>query len=430
MRIGRAQRAVALLAGAALTVTACGGRGDSTTASGGGETSPGITDTEVKLGGSYPFSGPASAYGTIGKGAQAYFSYVNAEKGGVKMGDGKTRKINFVTLDDGYSPPKAVENVRNLVQQEQVFALFNVLGTPNVSATWDYANQQKVPQLFVATGASAWGADVAKHPYTTGWQPSYPIEAALYADFLKKDKPNAKVAVLWQNDDFGKDLLDAFKKAIAGSSVTIVADQSYAVSDPTVDSQVSNLRNSNADTFLSITTPKFGAQSVKKVAELGWKPTFLLNTVAASKAAVLAPAGLQNAEGIYSAAYYKEVADPKYANDPAMQLYRSKLGQYAPGSNAEDPFNVFGFAVAETMVKTLERTTEPNREALMKAARSLKDIKVDLLLPGIEVETNGEQDGFPIEGLALEQFRNGNWVVVGEVTSYEGKTKSFIGEHK
>ncbi len=215
---------------------------------------PGITKTSVKLGGSYPFSGPASAYGTIGEGAKAYFKFINA-KGGVNG-----RKINFITLDDGYEPPKALQNAKRLVQQDKVFAMFNTLGTPNNLAIWDYLNQQKVPQLYVATGASDWGKDIKAHPYTIGWQPNYVTEAKVYADYLKKEKPNAKVAVLYQNDGFGKDLLGGFKEGISGSGIKIVKEETYNVTDPTVAAQVGRLARSGADTFLSITTPKFAAQ--------------------------------------------------------------------------------------------------------------------------------------------------------------------------
>src|SRR5512132_111977 len=248
---------------------------------GGGSNAPGVTDDTIKLGGSYPFSGPASAYGTIGRAAKAHFDWVNS-KGGVNG-----RKIQFVTLDDGYDPARAVSNARRLITQDKVFALFNTLGTANNLAIWDYVNQQKVPQLYVATGASEWGKDVAKHPYTIGWQPDYVTEATAYADYVKKNKPNAKVAVLYQNDSFGKDLLGGFEKGIEGSNVKIVARESYEVTDPTVAPQVAKLARSGADTFLNVTTPKPGAQAIGAVAKSGWKPLHILNNVAASHTLVL-----------------------------------------------------------------------------------------------------------------------------------------------
>ncbi len=285
-------------------------RGDG---SGGAAADPGITDSEIKLGGSYPFSGPASAYRSIADGAKAHFEFVNS-KGGV---DG--RKINFQTLDDAYEPPKAVQNARRLIQQEQVFALFNTLGTPNNLAIWDYVNQQKVPQAYVATGASAWGADIEAHPWTIGWQPNYVTEAGIYANYLKDTKPKAKVAVLYQNDGFGKDLLGGFEAAIEGSDVSVVAKESYEVTDPTISSQIKKLAGSGADTFLNITTPKFSAQAIAGIAKSDWKPLHILNNVGASKALVLKPVGLENAKGIVSTQYFKDPEDPQWADDAAMK---------------------------------------------------------------------------------------------------------------
>jgi branched-chain amino acid transport system substrate-binding protein len=249
-----------LLVAVTLTFAACGRDDDD---GGDGGSDPGVSDDSIKLGGSYPFSGPASAYRSIEQGAQAYFASVNAN-GGV---DG--RKIEFVTLDDAYEPAKAIQNARRLVQEEQVFALFNTLGTANNVAIWDYANKQEVPQLYVATGASLWGEDPKEHPWTIGWQPDYVTESQVYADYLKKEKPDAKVAVLYQNDAFGEDLLTGFKAAIEGTGITVVAEESYEVTDPTVSSQMSKLASSDADTFLDITTPKFGAQAIVAADKLG-----------------------------------------------------------------------------------------------------------------------------------------------------------------
>jgi len=392
----------------ALVPAACG-RDDSGGGGGSGAKSdPGITKTSIKLGGSYPFSGPASAYGTIGEGAKAYFKYLNA-KGGVNG-----RKIDFITLDDGYEPPRALQNARRLVQQDKVFAMFNTLGTPNNLAIWDFLNEQKVPQLYVATGASAWGADVDKHPYTIGWQPNYVTEATVYADFLKKENPNAKVAVLYQNDGFGKDLLGGFVKGIAGSGIKVVKKESYNVTDPTVAAQVGRLARSGADTFLDITTPKFGAQAIATVAKSGWKPLHVLNNVSADKNLVLKPVGLQNAKGIVSTAYFKDPASSEWADDASMKEFKAGLAKYQPRANPDDPNCVYGWAAAETMVEALKGMKEPTRDALMESIRNM-DVEVPILLPGIKIQTSGDGDGYPIEAMQIQRFEGENWKLQGDV---------------
>jgi branched-chain amino acid transport system substrate-binding protein len=396
---------LAALVALALALAACGR--DEEEEEGDGGADPGITDKSIKLGGSYPFSGPASAYRSIAEGAKAHFEYVNAS-GGV---DG--RKIEFLTLDDAYEPPRAVENARRLIQQEEVFALFNTLGTPNNAAIWDYVNEQEVPHLFVATGASLWGADIDGHPWTIGWQPDYVTESQVYADFLEKEKPDAKVAVLYQNDAFGEDLLNGFKEAIKGKNVKIVAEESYEVTDPTVSSQVAKLADSGADTFLNITTPKFSAQAIAAVAKLGWKPLHILNNVGASKALVLQPAGLENAQGIVSTSYYMDPEDPQWADDPAMKEYDAAMKKYAPRANPDDPFHIFGWGAASTMVEALEGMKEPTRKALMDSVRNL-DMEVPILLPGIEVKT-GPDDGYPIEAMQIMRFEGENWKLQGDV---------------
>jgi len=372
---------------------------------GGGD--PGITDDEIKIGGSYPFSGPASAYRSIAEGAKAYFEKVNAE-GGV---DG--RKINFITLDDAYEPPKAVQNARRLIQQEQVFALFNTLGTPNNVAIWDYVNKQKVPHLYVATGASLWGANPKAHPWTIGWQPDYVSESQAYGDYLDKNKPRAKVAVLYQNDAFGEDLLNGFKDAIKGTDIEIVAEESYEVTDPTVSSQMAKLANSDADTFLNITTPKFGAQAIAAADKLGWKVLHIINNVSASKLLVLEPAGLDASQGLISTTYFKDPAGPEWADDPAMKEYKSSIRKYSR-LNPEDPFGVYGWGAAQTLVEALKNMKEPTREALMDAVRNM-ELKVPMLLPGIEVKTSGMKDGYPIEATQIQRFEGENWKLEGDV---------------
>jgi branched-chain amino acid transport system substrate-binding protein len=394
-----------VLALAALVAAGCG---RSSSDDGGGAKSPGITDKEIKLGGSYPFSGPASAYRTIAEGAKAYFDKVNAE-GGVNG-----RKIKFITLDDAYEPPRAVQNARRLIQQEKVFALFNTLGTANNAAIMKSVNQQKVPQLFVATGASIFGSNVKQFPYTTGWQPDYVTEAKVYVDYLKKEKPNAKVAVLYQNDAFGKDLLTGFTDAAKGTNIKVIAKQSYEATDPTVSSQMAKLKGSGADTFLNITTPKFSAQAIVAAAKLGWHPLHILNNVGASKALVLKPAGLKNAQGIISTTYFKDPEDPKWANDPAMKDYKEGLKKYSPRSDPNDPFHVYGWGAAATMTDALKRMKKPTRASLMEAVRSTNQ-KVPILLPGIDVKLDGQTDGFPIEAMQIEKFEGQNWKLQGKL---------------
>jgi len=399
-----------LLAALTLLAAACGRDDDGGGGGGGGGAAadPGISDTSVKIGSSYPFSGPASAYSAIPKALNGYFKKVN-EAGGV---DG--RKIEFVTYDDGYEPQRALANARKLVEQDKVFALFNPLGTANNVAMRDYLNQHKVPQLFVATGATVFGAEQAKFPYTTGWQPTYQTESKVYAQYLKKERPNAKVAVLYQNDGFGKDLLDGFSTGVAGSGITVVARESYEPTDPTVAPQVKKLASSGADVFLDITTPKAGAQAIATVAQTGWKPLHILNSVAASKAQVLKPVGFQYAQGILSAAYFKAADDPQWADDEAMKTFLADLGKYAPEANPEDPYSVYGWLVGETLVETLKKIEAPTRAALMKSAQNL-DFTPGLMLPGITVKTSGTADPYPIEAMQVSQFSGDSFKLVGEV---------------
>jgi branched-chain amino acid transport system substrate-binding protein len=396
----------ALLAVLVVLATGCG-RGSSGGGSGGTASDPGITASSIKLGGSYPFSGPASAYGTIGASAKAYFDWLNA-KGGVNG-----RKIDFVALDDGYEPARALQNAKRLVEQDKVFAMFNTLGTANNLATWDYLNQAKVPQVYVATGSSAFGADVSKHPYTIGWQPDYVSEARVYASYLKDSKPNAKVAVLYQNDAFGKNLLDGFKSAIQGSGNQVVAAESYEVTDPTVDSQVSKLATSKADVFLDITTPKFAAQAIHRLTEIDWKPLHILNNVAASKTLVLKPAGLAASKGIVSVGYLKDAEDPRWNSDAAMQEYKTGLKQYAPKLDVNEPFNVYGWAVASSMAKALGAMKQPTRAALMDSVRNM-NVQLPLLLPGINIQTTAT-DGYPIQDMQMLRFDGNRWQPISKV---------------
>lgn len=419
---------IALLTAIALLGAACGrGDDDDDSATAGGDSgdsedvaaAPGITDTEVTLGGIYPLSGPASAYGVIAEAVQGCLKEVNAN-GGVEMGDGKTRTIEFKTEDDAYAPDRAVAAARKLVEQEKVFALFNTLGTPSNTAIWDYTNQQEIPQIFVATGAGKWGADVAAHPWTVGWQLAYPTEAAIYGQWMQENHPQAKVAVLFQNDDYGKDYVEAFKQAIEGSEITIVKEESYEVSDPTVDSQVTNLAATKADVFFNVTTPKFAAQAIKKAGELGWEPVQLLNSVSASITSVIEPAGPQYAQNIVSATYIKDPSDPQWDDDEAMNEYKELIAK----NTKVDPLNsfgVFGFAVCETLVKVLENTEAPTREALMDAVRNMDGIEIGLLLPGITLTTS-DDDGYPVETGQVTRFEGDRFVLEGDPISFEGKT--------
>lgn len=396
-----------------LTATACAsqrGEEDADTSADGaceGQQTTGITDKSIKLGGIYPMSGPASAYGTIGGGVSAYFKYVNTEKGGI---DG--RKVEFVVRDDSYQPPKAVEEVRRLVEKEKVFAVFQTLGTPSTAAVWDYLNKRKVPQPFVATGASVWGTD-SKHPWTIGWQPNYVAEARVYAKYLKGEKPKAKVAVLFQNDDFGKDLLGGFQEAIKGSGIKVVAKESYEVTDPSVSAQMGNLARSKADVLLNITTPKFGSQALAADAKNAkWNPLHIVNNVSSSTT-VLTPVGLANVQGVVSATYFKDPADPQWADDAEMKLYRKALKKYAPAADPDVQLNAYGWAAASSLHKALDAMECPTREGLRDAVRNLKDVKVDMLLPGVTLAT-GPDDSFPIETMQLMRFKGERWERFGE----------------
>lgn len=403
--------------GGLLLAAGCGGRRQAT---GGDEkSSPGITDSTVKLGGSYPLSGPASAYATIAKAAQAAFKKVN-KTGGVKMADGKTRTIEFIVYDDGYEPNRGIENARRLIEQDKVFALFDTLGTPVNSAIVEYVNKQQVPHLFLSTGASKFGAHVDKWPWTIGWQPAYSLEAAVYAEYLKKHKPKAKVAVLYQNDDFGKDYLSGFKPTIKGTDVEIVATETYQATDPSVDSQVVNLARSKADVFFNVTTPKFAAQAISKKAETGWEALQMLTNVSASIESVFEPAGRQAAQGVVTATYIKDPSDPRWNDDSAMQRYLSDAKKYGD-FNVMDPYGIFGFAVCDTMVKTLKHTKKPTRKSLMHAVRNM-DYSNPLLLPGVRVDTMGSGDSFPIESEELDRFDGKTWQPFSELIRYEDKT--------
>jgi branched-chain amino acid transport system substrate-binding protein len=372
----------------------------------------GATDTEIKIGNIMPYSGPASAYGVIGKTEAAYFNKINAE-GGING-----RKITFVTYDDGYSPPKAVEQARKLVESDEVLMLFNPLGTPSNSAIQKYLNSKKVPQLFVATGATKWN-DPKDFPWTMGWQPSYQSEARIYAKFLMKEKPDGKIAIMYQNDDFGKDYLKGLKDGLGAKTSMIVAEESYEPSEPTIDNHIVKLKATGADVFISITTPKFAAQAIKKIAEIEWKPMQIVSNVSASVGSVIKPAGFENAQGILSAAYAKDGADTQWDNDPGMKKFYTFLEKYYPEGNKLDASVVYGYGAAQTMVKVLEMCGDDlTRANVMKQAASLKDFTPDTLLPGVKINTSAT-DFAPIEQLQMQRFKGEKWQLFGDIINGE-----------
>jgi branched-chain amino acid transport system substrate-binding protein len=368
----------------------------------------GASDTEIKIGNIMPYSGPASAYAAIGKTEAAYFNKINAE-GGING-----RKINFVSYDDSYSPAKAVEQARKLVESEEVLLIFNPLGTASNVAIQKYMNSKKVPQLFVASGASKWN-DPQQFPWTMGWQPSYQSEARIYAKYIMKEKPDAKVGVLYQNDDFGKDYLKGLRDGFGAHASMITAAESYETSEPTIESHVDKLKAAGIDVFISITTPKFAAQAIKNIAELNWKPLQIVSTVSASVGGVMRPAGFENAQGIVSAAYAKDGADPQWNDDPGMQKFFAFLEKYHPEGNRQDTAVVFGYGAAQTMVKVLQMCGDDlTRANVMKQAASLKDFVPDTLLPGISISTS-PTDFAPIKQLQLMRFKGEKWELFGDV---------------
>jgi branched-chain amino acid transport system substrate-binding protein len=372
---------------------------------------PGASDTEIKIGNIMPYSGPASAYGVIGKTEEAYFKKVNAE-GGING-----RKINFISYDDAYSPPKTVEQARKLVESDEVLLIFNPLGTPPNSAIQKYLNTKKVPQLFVATGATKWN-DPKNFPWTMGWQPNYQSETQIYAKYILKNKPDAKVAILYQNDDYGKDYLKGFKDGLGAKAASmIVMEESYEVSEPTIDSHIVKLKSTGADVFINITTPKFAAQAIKKNAEIGWKPLHFLNNVSASIGSVIKPAGMENAQDIISSQYLKDPTDAQWKDDAGMKAWNEFLDKYYPEANRADASVMFGYTVAQGLVHVLKASGDNlTRENVMKQAASIKDLELGGLLPGIKVNTSAT-DFAPISSVQLIRFKGETWERFGEILS-------------
>jgi branched-chain amino acid transport system substrate-binding protein len=379
-----------------------------------GQYGPGASDTEIKIGNTMPYSGGASAYGAIGKLETAYFNMIN-EQGGING-----RKINFISRDDGYSPPKTVELIRKMVEEDQVLLTFNVLGTPPNTAVQAYLNDNKVPQLFVATGADKWN-DPKNHPWTMGWQPSYRIEARIYGRYILKNLPDAKIAVLYQNDDFGKDYLTGLREGLGDKAdKMVVATKTYETTDPTVDSQVAALQGSGADVLLTAATPKFAAQAIRKVSDIGWKPTHFLTNVAVSVGAVMKPAGPEKGIGIISAGYLREPTDPQWQNTPEYKDWLAWMQKYNSSANVADLNNVYGYSAAQTVLAVLKACGDNlTRENIMKQAASIHDLKLPMLLPGIVVSTSAT-DFAPIKQMQLMKFDGATWQLFGEVISGSG----------
>jgi ABC-type branched-subunit amino acid transport system substrate-binding protein len=375
--------------------------------------SDGATDTEIKLGHTGPYSGPASSYGQIGKTIEAYWKSVN-DAGGING-----RKIKFITLDDGYSPPKMVELVRQLVEQEKVLCTFNTLGTPTNTAIHRYMNQKKVPMLFVATGASKWGKP-KEFPWTMGFQPDYHTEGAIYAKHVLANVKDAKIAVLMQNDDYGKDYYEGFKEGLGKEAGKIVKHVTFEVTDPTVDSQVIQLKDSGANVFFNIATPKAAAQAIRKAGDLGWKPAQYLNNVSASVGSVMKPAGFENSQGIVTAQYLMDPTDKQWADNADMKGWSAWMDKWMPGANKADANHVFGYAVSILMHETLKKSGDDlTRGNVMKQAANFQTFKLPMLIPGITINTS-PTDYYPIQAVKLAKFSGDSWQLFGDVMSAEG----------
>jgi len=374
---------------------------------------PGVTDTEIKIGNINPYSGPASAYGTTGRTEAAYFRKINAE-GGING-----RKINFISYDDAYSPPKAVEQARKLVESDEVLLIFSSAGTPSNTAIQKYMNAKRVPQLFVQSGATKWN-DPQNFPWSMGWSPNYQNEARIYARYILREKPNARIAVIYQNDDYGKDYLKGLKDGLGDKATSmIVAEDAYEVAEPTIDSHVVKMKSLNADVFVDITTAKFAAQAIRKAAEIGWKPLHFLNNVSTSIGAVIKPAGFENAQGIISVAYLMDALDPQWKDDPGMNAFDEFLAKDFPGGNRADSLVMTGFNMAQTLVQVLKQCGDNlTRANVMKQAANLKDFRTTNLLPGITINTN-PIDFAPIKQVQLRRFNGERWELFGPTLSSE-----------
>jgi len=375
---------------------------------------PGASDTEIKVGNIMPYSGPLSAYAQIGRTEAAFFRMIN-EQGGING-----RKINFISYDDAFSPPKTVEQARKLVESDEVLLIFQSLGTPTNNAIQKYMDQKKVPQLFVATGATKFG-DPKNFPWTIGWQPTYQTEGRIYAKYILQNFPNGKIGILYQNDDSGRDYLKGLKDGLGPEATKrmIVAELPYDPSDPTVDSQVVALKTIGADIFFDEASPKFAAQAIRKAAEIGWKPTLFLASISNSVGSVLKPAGLENSKGILSSNYIKDPTDPTWKDDPAIKQWSEFMDKYFPEGDKSSTFTVYGYALSQTLVQVLKQCgDELTRENVMKQATNLKDFEVGLLLPGIKINTS-PTDYYPIEQMQMSRFNGEHSVLFGTAISGE-----------
>ncbi|HET6234267.1 MAG TPA: ABC transporter substrate-binding protein [Acetobacteraceae bacterium] len=372
------------------------------------QTTPGVTATEVKIGHTIAYSGPASAYGVIGKLEAAFFKMVN-DQGGVAG-----HKINFISYDDGYSPPKTVEQVRRLIEEDQVDFLFNTLGTLTNSAIQRYVNQKKVPHLFVATGADKWG-DYQHFPWTIGFQPSYRTEAQIYTKYILANVKDPKIAILYQNDDFGKDYPAGVKDILGDKFDKLVTTATYESTDATVDSPITSLQASGANVLLVVAIPKFAAQAIRKVYDLGWKPTFIMSNVSISVGSVLTPAGPEKAVGMLSTNYFKDPVDPNWANDKGMQEWRDFMAKNMPGADLTDASYVYAYGVSKTMLQVLKQCNgDFSRENVMKQATNLHDLELPTLLPGVKVNTS-PTNYHPIKALQMMRWDGKTWVLFGPV---------------
>lgn len=375
---------------------------------------PGVTATEIKIGQTQAYSGPASAYGAIGRGLVAYFKQVN-DRGGIAG-----RRINFISVDDGYLPPKAVEQTRRLVEQEGVSFMLNGLGTPSNTAVQRYLNQRKVPQLFVATGADKW-ANPKDFPWTMGWQPSYRTEAQIYAKYILANKPGGRIAILYQNDDFGKDYVAGLRDVLGDRyDRMVVKSVSYEVTDPTIDSQAVTMQGSGADVLVTAATPKFAAQLIRKIYDLGWKPLHLITDVSLSVAAVINPAGPERAVGMIAAAYLKEATDPALQNDPGMMEWRAFMKEYMPDADVTDSNYPYSYGIGVTIMQVLKQCDgDFSRETIMRQATNLKDLQVATLLPGIAVNTS-PTNYRPIQRMQLQRWNGTRWELFGSLIEGAG----------
>ncbi len=371
----------------------------------------GATDTEIKIGNTGPYSGPASSYSTIWKCEAAYFRMINAQ-GGING-----RKINFISYDDAYSPPKTVEQVRKLVESDQVLFLFNTAGTPTNTAIHKYMNAKKVPHLFLATGATKWG-DPEHYPWTIGWNPNYQSESLIYASYILKEHPNAKIGVLYQNDDYGKDYLKGLKDGLGAKAKSmIVMEVPYETTDPTVDSQIVNLKSSGADLFFNVTISKYAAQAIRKAAEIGWKPVHILNNVSTSVSVTLKPAGFENSKGILSTFWYKDPTDPTWKDDAGLKQWLAFMDKDYPEGDKTDSVNAYAYTAAQTLVQVLKQCGDDlTRANIMKQAANLHDLELPMLLPGIKVNTS-PTDFYPIKQMQMARFDGERWALFGPVIS-------------